>query len=138
MATTTLEKPLSASSNFIANSPCPYGWGIRFLNWMKLLSADDPVTCELFDGFSDDIRQLHKKLMWKIIKDNDFPHFVAEYWLRDDDHFNTTKFVIKVGGYKMTSNCINDTMVEYIPSSPFNIEQVVIDDIINTAMTVHG
>lgn len=112
--------------------------GIRFLNWMKLLAAGDPVTCELFDGFSDDIRQLHKKLMWKIIKDNDFPHFVAEYWLRDDDHFNTTKFVIKVGGYKMTSNCINDTMVEYIPSSPFNIEQVVIDDIINTAMAVHG
>jgi len=107
-------------------------------SWVQLLAAGDPVTCELFDGFSDDIRQLHKKLMWKIIKDNDFPHFVAEYWLRDDDHFNTTKFVIKVGGYKMTSNCINDTMVEYIPSSPFNIEQVVIDDIINTAMTVHG
>ena len=107
-------------------------------SWVQLLAAGDPVTCELFDGFSDDIRQLHKKLMWKIIKDNDFPHFVAEYWLHDDDHFNTTKFVIKVGGYKMTSNCINDTMVEYIPSSPFNIEQVVIDDIINTAMAVHG
>jgi hypothetical protein len=105
-------------------------------SWVQLLSADDPVTCELFGGFSDDIRQLHKKLMWKIIKDNDFPHFVADYWLRDNNHFNATKFEIKVGGYKMTINRINATMVEYIPSSPFNIEQVEIDDIINTAINL--